>query len=239
METFTGPGASLDAIAIGLIVSFGYRFSKDWIVNLTEIERLKAERLEMELAFLKSQVDPHFLFNTLNTIYAVALEEGGTKTGDSITKLATLMRYNLHEAKRTFIPVEKEIGYIQKYIELQKFRLTDRNKVDWKVTIDKEVSETTQIAPMLLITFIENAFKYGVSPTENTLINMEIVVDRTSLIMELSNTIIKNAGKKAKGGVGIDNVRKRLEHLYPNRHQLRFGREGSEFHVYLEINLDQ
>lgn len=227
-----------DPISLGLLISTAYVFTKDWILNLRLIEQLRAEKLSTELAYLKAQVDPHFLFNTLNSLYALALEEKAVNTADSIAKLGTLMRYNLHDSQAEVITLNKEIDYLQKYIDLQRLRATEQNFIEFVVEVN-EADRQIQIAPMLLIPFIENAFKYGVSPTEVTFINIKINLENHRLRLQVTNSIIKNASAKEKGGFGLKNVKKRLNLLYANRHQLTYGEKENTFTVNLEINLSE
>ncbi len=141
------------------VFSFAYRFTVDWIVHLDMIEKLQTEQYAMELAVLKSQVDPHFLFNTLNSLYAVALEEKSDKTADGIAKLGTLMRYNLHDAQADTISLHKEVDYLQKYIALQQLRAGVNNVIDVELRIPDEMDAQYRVSPMLLVPFVENAVK--------------------------------------------------------------------------------
>lgn len=231
-------GNLFPAVFLGLIVSFGYRFSADWIQHQTVIERLKAEKYSMELAFLKSQVDPHFLFNTLNSLYASALEEKSPNTADGIARLATLMRYNLHDAQADAIALSTEIAYILKYIELQQLRLTDRNRVSVHIPISEEESRSHRIAPMLLIPFIENAFKHGVNPAEDSEIRVDLTLNENVLLFKVDNTLLSNGQRSAYNGVGLPNVKNRLALLYPEKHQLTINREERRFTVELTIKLE-
>lgn len=221
----------------GLTFSFGYAFTKDWILNNRLIEKLEAEKAAMELAYLKSQVDPHFLFNTLNTLYGMALEEESTNTAEGIAQLGTLMRYNLHDSQADQILLTKEIDYVRKYIALQQLRITEQNEIVFEVDIAEGAGEQVQIAPMLLIPFVENAFKYGISPTEKTRISASFVVRNNRLIVNLENSIIAQTSTTENGGVGLENVRNRLKLLYPDRHLLRCEASPDTFSVHLEIQL--
>jgi two-component system, LytTR family, sensor kinase len=222
-------------IFLGLLLSYAYRFSRDWLINLTLIEKLKAEKLEMELAYLKSQIDPHFLFNTLNSLYGLALEEKGFNTAESIAKLGTLMRYNLHDSNQDNIELSKELDYIFKYIDLQKLRLSVRNKVEFINNINEQELIQRKITPMLLISFIENAFKYGVSPTEDTLIRITFSLLNDRFIIDIENTIIANFAVKEKSGIGLKNVKDRLNLMYANKHKLEIESKDSLYHVHLEL----
>ena len=226
-------------IFLGLLVSFGYRFTRDWVVNLGVIEKLKAEKASMELAFLKSQVDPHFLFNTLNTLYALALEEKGANTAAGIAKLGTLMRYSLHDSQQDFILLGKEIDYIRKYIELQRLRAGNLSQIEVGVQITEDQLAGEEIAPMLLLPFIENSFKYGMSPAACTSIHIDIALTESRLTLQVRNNIVAHDRAGQNGGVGLRNVKNRLRLLYPNKHQLRIQNSEGVFGVELTVDLSK
>ena len=217
-------------------ISFAYRFIKDWFVNEQVKSRLISEKLSVELALLKAQVSPHFLFNTLNNIYAVALDERAVSTADNISKLGTLMRYSLHDTQADFIALNKELGYLERYIELQRMRLTENQQLN--VALDLKNGETgnLNIAPMILLPFIENAFKYGVSTTHASQINISIRLTGKQLVMEVENAVQRTEQSEI-GGLGLENVKNRLALIYPNRHKLTCGLNDGKYSVYLELNL--
>lgn len=229
-EIFSGP------VTLSLIFSYGYRFTRDWLLNLRLIEQLKTEKNTMELAFLRSQVDPHFLFNTLNSIYALALKEGSQDTADSIAKLGTLMRYNLHDSQADFIPLNQELEYIQQYIALQKLRLTPNNKLT--LSIDTEREPKARIAPMLLIPVVENAFKYGTSSTGAAHINISIQQRGNSFSLQVENSIPQLIESPAESnGLGLKNLTKRLTLLYPGKHHFSHDLVNNTSSVHLDIEL--
>lgn len=205
-----------------------------WWKQKNEITQLEKEKSTAELNALKQQINPHFLFNTLNSLYALGIEENSEKTADGIAKLGTLMRYNLNDAQKKFIPLSKEVEYIKKYIELQELRLTKNNQLS--VNFLGEILDK-QIAPLLLIPFIENAFKFGVSSTEKTKIDLTLTMEEGILKMHLFNTIIRNRQMPEGNGIGISNTRKRLAHLYPSQYELIIEETADEFEVHLEILL--
>lgn len=223
--------------SLGLLLSFGYKFTKDWIQNIGLIDRLKAEKLEMELAFLRSQVDPHFLFNSLNSMYALALEEGSEKTADAIIKLSTLMRYNLHDSQAKQISLSKEIDYIEKYIALQQLRTTSRTQINFESDINEKDSVNLQIAPMLLIAFIENAFKYSAHPSAPVQIKIHLNMKNEFFVLIVDNSISQLNRKAEASGIGIENVEHRLNLLYPGSHSLVVESQDSNFHIELKIKL--
>ncbi|MFK7984251.1 MAG: sensor histidine kinase [Saprospiraceae bacterium] len=206
-----------------------------WWKQKNDIITLEKEKSASELNALKQQVNPHFLFNTLNSLYALGIEEESEKTADGIAKLGTLMRYNLNDAQKDFISLSKEIDYIKKYIELQELRITSNNEV--RINLVRGNLEGYQIAPLLLIPFIENAFKYGISTTEKTFTELNIEIHKDWLVMDLVNSVITQKETKSSNGIGLSNTRKRLAALYPKQYELIIEETPSEFEVHLEINL--
>lgn len=206
-----------------------------WWKQKNDIITLEKEKSASELNALKQQVNPHFLFNTLNSLYALGIEEESKKTADGIAKLGTLMRYNLNDAQKEFISLSKEIDYIKKYIELQELRITSNN--DLRINLVHENLDKYEIAPLLLIPFIENAFKYGISTIDKTFLKLDISIHNNCLVMELVNTIINQKEAKSSNGIGLSNTRKRLAALYLKQYELIIEETPTEFEVHLEINL--
>lgn len=233
-------GAYLNGpISLGHFAGLGHAMIK-YLNDYTQyVQRLKAEKNAMELAFLKSQIDPHFLFNTLNTLYALALEEDSDKTADGIARLGTLMRYSLHDSQADFIPLGKEIDYINQYIELQRLRTTDKNRISVNDQITEAAKEERQIAPMLLISLVENAFKYGISPTEETAIDIDLALENNELNFRVTNSIISNFKNVESQGLGLQNIRNRLNLLYGYRHRLEYGRKDDQFFAELMVELGE
>lgn len=224
-------------ITLSLIFSFGYRFTRDWLVNLTLIERLNAEKSTAELAFLKTQIQPHFLFNTLNNLYALALEEGSQDTADGIARLGALMRYSLHDAHADTIPLTKELDCIQQYIDLQRLRMLSTQVLQVDFPDLTETPSTDSIAPMLLLPFIENAFKHGTSPTRSTWVRIHISIKQSMLKLTVENRMIPQNASQPPSGIGLKNVQNRLEVLYPDRHMLDIQQNDDSYRVRLELHL--
>lgn len=216
-------------------LSFTHMFVRDWIVSDRVRRKLESEKLSMELAFLKSQIDPHFLFNTLNSLYAMALNEGAQKTSDALTKMGALMRYNLHDSQADKILLSREIDYLEKYIELQKLRISRDALTHIRIDFQTQNVRDQGIAPMMLLPFIENAFKYGVSTIHETFIEISLRISGSILKLNVKNT---DAGKTVsdEGGIGLQNVKSRLRLLYPKRHNLSIH-SNNEYDVSLEIDL--
>lgn len=220
---------------IGLLSSWIFVLTKNWVANARIIAQLHADKIQSELDFLKVQVDPHFLFNSLNSIYALALEENSTKTADSIVMLSALMRYNLHDSNQKAISIYKEITYIEKYIALQKLRLSETNTLD--IFIHVEQNCPAQIAPLILIPFIENIFKHGISLSKNTHSIIKIIVENGILDMMTENDIVGMQNNETSQGLGLGNVKKRLELLYKNNYQLLITSRANRYYTHLKIKL--
>ena len=175
----------------------------------------------------------------MNNIYAEALEEKARKTADSISRLGALMRYSLHDTQADFIPLARELDYVEKYIELQKMRLTVNQKLVVDIDVANQEIQCLQIAPMILIPFIENAFKYGSSTTEQTNINLAISLSKHTLHVMVENTIHQPREIEQASGVGLENVKNRLRIVYSGKHDLDHGQNGHVYSVNLKVELDR
>ena len=218
-------------------IAFIYRYLVDGIAMPIRMERLEAERDAAELAFLKSQVDPHFLFNTLNNLYALALDEEAPQTAESIALLGRLMRYSLHDAQTEKISLKKEIEYLETYVSLQRLRVMPHARITFQVDISEEDLNSLAIAPLLLIPFVENAFKYGIHASKETFIDICFGVQNEILSMHCTNTIARSKESVDSGEVGYKNVRQRLQHLYPDAHTLDVDTTDGQYAVKLEVHL--
>ncbi len=199
------------------------------------LRQAEKEKMKAELSYLRAQINPHFLFNTLNSIYSLAIQKSD-KTPKAIVDLSNLMRYVTTEAHQEFVPLDNEIIYITNYINLQIIRLGDTVPIDFRLT---GKMDTEKIAPLILIPFVENAFKYGVNPEQSTFIRVVIEVAEGKLSMNVSNmkTNIPQDSRVEKSGQGIENTRHRLQALYPGKHQLLITDAPTEYTVDLKIDL--
>ncbi len=198
-----------------LFLSTALKFGVDWFLNERVQGDLENQRLSAELAFLKSQINPHFLFNSLNSIYSLAYQKSDT-TPEAILKLSEIMRYMLYESNDNKVDLEKELLYLQNYIDLQKIRFGNKAFVDFKIT--GEVG-SQKIVPLLLIAFIENAFKHGVANDASAPIRLRINLDGTKLHFFMENKK-HTLNKDNEGGIGLNNVKRRLDLLYPGKYTL-------------------
>jgi two-component system LytT family sensor kinase len=207
-----------------------------------QIFRLKKElgKSDASLGFLKSQINPHFLFNALNTLYGTALQEHAERTGEGIQKLGDMMRFMLQENMQDKISLSRDIDYLNNYIALQKLRTS----ISVDILINTEIEEhftSLQIAPMLLIPFVENAFKHGISLQSPSHIKVTLQTKGTTLYFDVNNSIhLKADGdpEKLQSGIGLPNVKQRLDLLYPKKHELIIRESAKEFFVHLTLNLD-
>lgn len=213
------------------VIGLGSNVVNQWFSAEEKKEEIGRQQLQMELSFLKSQVNPHFLFNSLNSIYSLSLTSS-RQTSDAVMKLSRIMRYTLEDALNNTVSLAQEIEFINNYIEMQKLRLTEN--VCIKFTTDGSI-ENVYIAPMLLIPFIENAFKYGISTHNKSLIRSSVSVENKQVIFTCSNTIFPNMQKNKGTGTGIANTRRRLELLYPGKHELVITEGLEKFDVRLTI----
>jgi LytS/YehU family sensor histidine kinase len=208
------------------------RFSIDWFESQKYKDDLIKQHQASEIALLRSQVNPHFLFNTLNNIYSLVYNKSD-EAPEAVMKLSSIMRYMLYDSNTDFVAVNKEIEYLNSFIELQQLRITQKGFVEIKV---HGSMENRIIAPMLLIPFVENAFKHGDKSHEpGIIIQLNMETDR--LIFTVENFIKSNnlAPIEESGGFGLQNIKKRLGLLYPDKHELKINISGEMFKIELTV----
>jgi hypothetical protein len=186
---------------------------------------------EQELHYLKHQIHPHFLFNTLNTIYGFALKQS-VQTPEIILKLSNLLDYILYQVNKPTVSLKEEVLHIKEYIELEKIRFQDTLKVAFT---SSEIDENIQIAPMLLIPFVENAFKHGSIINGFLRIEINVKVINNQLEFYVGNTVLKGNQKKKTSGIGLENIQKRLELNYAGNYKLISEIENMQYVVKLSI----
>ena len=199
-----------------------------------EARTLKNENLETELKFLKSQINPHFLFNALNNIYTLTYLEDEAAP-DMILKLSDMLRYILYDCTSEAVPIEKEINYLKNYVELQRLKMDD---LLIQMAID-DFDPQVSIAPMLLIPFIENSFKHSkVEDTQHGWIKLRLWSEEQQIHFRIANSKPQQPFAKDKvGGIGLQNVRRRLELLYPGKHHLTIHNTDQSFEVRLLLHI--
>lgn len=205
---------------------------KQWRVTEKRALLAEAQKATAELYMLKSQVNPHFLFNTLNNIYSLAVTNS-PHTASSIMKLSKMMRYLTDEVTEDFVSLDDEIECINDFIDLQKLRISNTT-VDFTVTGE---TGSQQIAPLLLMTFVENAFKYGISSHSHSAIDIAITIAAGKIEFTCTNKIHPNKTTAQREGTGIANVKQRLQLLYPGKHLLVIDSSDNTFTVQLTIQL--
>jgi two-component system, LytTR family, sensor kinase len=184
------------------------------------------------MALVKSQIDPHFLFNTINNI-DILIEKDAPKASVYLNQLSDIMRFMLYEAKSDKIPLQKEWAYLQRYIELQKIRMTNPNMVSYRLEGN---AENVSIAPMIFIPFVENAFKYAEGIKENNAIKISLTIEKNSIFFECENHYLSSIlTEKSFGGLGNELINKRLSLLYADRHTLQISNENNLYCVKLTI----
>lgn len=192
------------------------------------------------LSFLKSQINPHFLFNALNTLYGTALMEKAERTSDGIQKLGDMMRFMLHENQMDKIPLRREIEYLRNYLDLQMLRFKNEDNLEISIKLNEDHCEGN-IAPMLLIPFVENAFKHGISTKNKSWIRINLRCLTGSVHLDVVNSVHPAKTRKDsadESGIGLDNVRKRLQVLYPETHKLNIVSNDSEHFVHFSVQTD-
>jgi LytS/YehU family sensor histidine kinase len=190
-----------------------------------------------ELAGLRAQINPHFLFNALNSLYATALVENSEKTADGIQKLGDMMRFMLHENNHDRIPLSSEVAYLRNYIGIQRMRLDESQKIDIRVNI-QELENEAYIAPMLLNPFIENAFKHGISFQKPSWIFITLTMDPTTIFFKVHNSLHQHTSQdpeEGNSGIGLANVQKRLELIYPAKHTIEIQKSETDFFIGLTL----
>jgi len=196
--------------------------------------RVEEEKKSMELKVLKNQLNPHFLFNTLNNLYVLTLKKDD-KAPEVIAKLSEILDFILYRCNEDYVSIEKEIVMIENYISLEKLRYSE-NRLE--ISFDKEIQESNKISPLILLTFIENAFKHGViNEAEKAVIRMDLVSKKEQIFFSIKNTKSKvdfeSISDKSK--IGLENIRKQLNLLYPNKHQLHIEETTSSYSVQLYL----
>ncbi|MGH1437510.1 MAG: sensor histidine kinase [Lewinella sp.] len=210
----------------------------DWFKQLREKQELETQTMQSELRFLKSQINPHFLFNTLNNLYALTLKKSD-KAPDIVIKLSEMMRYMLYECNEKRVPLYKEVNYLKNYLDLEQLRQHDNIRINFNV--DGHVSDQ-QIAPLLFIPFLENSFKHGLNTQlKDGFVDIHLQVEQKSVDFKIENSkgqTIANPDNRPSGGIGLVNVRRRLNLLYPDHYQLRVSNTPNTFAVHLTIELE-
>ncbi|WP_412469323.1 sensor histidine kinase [Pedobacter sp. KLB.chiD] len=216
-----------------MLISLPVVLALQWGKQNNRILSLEKEKSQHELDLLKQQLNPHFFFNTLNNLYALSLQKSD-KTPESILQLSDLMRYTIYNGQEKTVKLSQEVNYIQDYIQLQQIRL----QIPLHFEFEKQLTnDQIHIAPLLLIVFVENAFKHGIEPAEDEAsLKLSLTVTRNTLFFSCQNSFVPEEKTNYKG-IGIDNLKKRLELLYPNRYTLHITSIDNIFKAELKLRL--
>lgn len=235
--SFPGVFVSLLGVLPVITILSGGKFAWDALQKQQQIDELKTTIQESELQFLRSQINPHFLFNNLNNLYSYALQDS-PKTPEIILEMSGVLRYMLYECKERFVPLEKELEQLGNFIRLYKLQIEERGTVNFKTS---NIKSGYKIAPLILIVFIENAFKHSQSgQSSNIEIDIDLFMDGSTLVFNCKNNYEANVGLDSVAkGIGLKNVRKRLHLLYPDKHQLSIKEKKKYFEVGLTLELEK
>ncbi len=215
-----------------VFLSTAARFAADWFINEKVRKNLENEKLSAEVAFLKSQINPHFLFNSLNNIYSLAYQQS-EKTPEAILKLSEIMRYMLQESNEVKVELSKEIRYLENYIELQKLRF--KGDAHIIMTISGDYMQQS-IVPLVLIAFVENAFKHGIASDPEHPIRIIITIETGKLGFVVINKK-SSQNKDDASGIGLNNVKRRLDLLYPGKYKLDISEDKILYNCKLVLDL--
>lgn len=218
-------------LSIGMCI--GIKLNSHWNKKELLIQKIKQTQLNSEIKYLRHQVQPHFLFNTLNNIYAL-VDSSPETAKTSIHSLSKMMRYLLHESATNRVPLAKEIDFLERYVALMQLRVPTNLKLMTKFPV---INQPIQIAPLLLLTFIENAFKHGIDATLPSYININLSIQNDAIHYSVENSSFPENNGITDSGIGLINLRKRLDLLYPDNFQLTEDNFGSSYKAELIINL--
>lgn len=222
--------------SIFVVFTSGIKFARDWFKQNRRNKEIERQQLTSELNFLRTQVNPHFLFNTLNNLYALTLKKSDNAP-DVVLKLSEMMRYMLYECDVRRVPLQKEIDYIRNYIALEELRLDESSKI--KLEIEGNLNGQV-IAPLLFTPLIENSIKHGLGTTvNNAWVNIKINLRENYLRFSIHNSKHGEKRMHKEGGIGLINIKRRLQLLYPTSHTLTQEETETTYKVDLAIKLDE
>lgn len=216
-------------------ISLLYGLSRDWIIKYQQRSEVQQHLLRAELDHLRSQINPHFLFNTLNNIYAMARRNNDQPTGNAVLQLSGIMRYMLHESNVASVPLSSEVEQIRNFLNLVRLRYSEEDPLEI-VTDFSLMTDDFQIAPLLLMPFVENAIKHGISRDGRGFVHITLRGGGEGIEFEVVNSIHDDPGSfDEHSGIGLDNVRRRLSLLYPDSHSLDITSTSDSFKIRLSI----
>ncbi len=235
-DVFNPIGTLVEAIPV-LLILLAFNFAREATLKQRKIDELKHAMIESELDFLKGQINPHFMFNNLNNLYAYALESS-PKTPKIILELSAIIRYMLYDCKDNKVLLDKEIENIRSFVKLNELQFEGRGSIDFK-TQGNHIHK--YIAPLILIVFVENAFKHSMSSqTDGIFVDISIVTEKDMLQFKCVNSYTSQTNTKdIPGGIGLKNVKARLDMLYPDGYKLSIDDTGALYNVNLNIELNR
>ena len=218
-----------------VVITSSFKFFREYSRKQALLIKAENEQLKTELALLKSQVNPHFLFNTLNNLYGLITQNQNQQASDVTLKLADLMRYLLESSKTDLVNLNKEIQFIDDYLSLEKIRLSQKTDINFKVSgMNKELF----VAPLLFIPLVENAFKHGLNTiSADSFAYFSLSAQGNELFFEAINSVEESTKNSEKSGTGLENLKKRLQLMYSQKHQLDIEQTANQFKVILHIQL--
>ncbi len=234
---FPGVFFSLLGVLPVITILSGFKFAWDLIRKQQEVEELKASMEESELKFLKSQINPHFLFNNLNNLYSYALENS-PKTPEIILEMSAVLRYMLYECKEKYVPLSNELKQLGNFVRLNEMQVEERGNVEFSAP--EPIDQSHRIAPLILMVFVENAFKHSTSSqADNIFIKIDIVLsDNGMLEFRCENSYKENSNDDSLSkGIGLQNAKKRLDLIYPQAHKLSIEELPDRYVVNLSLDL--
>lgn len=237
-QFFPGVANTLLDVVPPIFILAAFKFAWDAVSKQGQLEELQSAMVESELQFLKSQINPHFLFNNLNNLYSYALERS-PKAPELILKLSDVLRYMLYECREKYVAVEKEVAHLENFTRLNELQIEERGRIRFRAD---RMGHGFQIAPLILIVFIENAFKHSQSSlSEDIKIDVDISISESGKMrFKCVNNFQHNANtENLARGIGLQNVRKRLDMIYPGRHTLEIKPEENLYQVFLELDLNR
>jgi two-component system LytT family sensor kinase len=230
---------SLPSTLAAMTLGMSIKLTKNWIQSRRRQEMLEKEKVETELKFLRSQLNPHFIFNAINSIFFL-INKNPAMASDALAKFSDLLRYQLYESNELQIPLTQEIGYLENFIELERLRQSHRLELHIDIEEQQEGSDIFMIAPFMLITFTENAFKHVSDDTGKVnRIHLTLEMKDATLYFKVVNTVssVRSTDVVHHGGIGLNNVRRRLDLIYPGRYALDIRNNGELFEVELKLTL--
>jgi len=201
---------------LGIGMCVGLKINKRWSKNELMLQKIKQTQLDAEIKYLRYQIQPHFLFNTLNNTYSL-IDNSPNIAKTSIHSLSKMMRYLLHDSVANKVPLAKEIDFLERYLDLMRLRVSSNLTLEKSFPI---LNQPIQIAPLLLISFIENAFKHGIDAVQPSHIKIDLRIEKNKIYYSVINTAFPQKEKMTDSGIGLKNLRKRLELLYPDNFEL-------------------